>query len=341
VVRASVIVITYNGKHHLEACLSSLQRQSATDFETILVDNASTDGSAEYVRHAFPWVRVVANATNLGFAEGNNVAAKTARGEVLVFLNDDTEVEPDWLERILWPFDEDPAIGIAGCKMVDFHHRDTEIRALCDIFGYAINDGFPRTPSRHQYHDVFYVPGFSMAIRTRLFESLKGFDESYFMFAEDLDLAWRALLGGWRMVTVGDGTVYHKFGGSLPGIQIVVDGPRRFRTTLWKRELGERNLLTTLLKNYSALTLTWLLPSYGAGLVAEIVFFMIRGRRDVVVAYGRAVIANMRALPRILEIRKQVQRKRRIPDRRILSQMYFGSVKLVHAVRSGFELEIT
>jgi GT2 family glycosyltransferase len=283
----------------------------------------------------------VENPSNLGFAEGNNVAAQFAESELLVFLNDDTEVEPDWLEKILRPFEEDPTIGIVGCKMVDFYHRDTEIRSLCDIFGYAINDGFPRTPPKQEYHDVFYVPGFSMAIRASLFEALNGFDKSYFMFAEDLDLAWRALLDGWRMVAVCDGTVYHKFGGSTPGVQIVVDGPRPFRTTVWRRELGERNLLTTLLKNYSSHTLVWLLPCYAVTLAAEMVFFLALGRRDVVVAYGRAVIANVKSFRSIRMIRKEIQQKRRIPDSQIMSQMLFGSVKLLQAIRTGFRLEIT
>ena len=335
-----MIVITYNGKHHLDVCLSSVRRQTETDFETILVDNASADGTVEYVRRTFPWVRIVANSSNLGFAEGNNVAAKTAMGDILVFLNDDTEVEPDWLEKILRPFEEDPAIGIVGCKAVDFYHRDTEIRVLCDIFGYAINDAVPRTPPERACRDVFYVPGFAMAIRAQLFRSLDGFDASYFMFAEDVDLAWRALLAGWRMVRVLDGTVYHKFGGSLPGIQIVVDGPRRFRTTVWKRRLGERNLLTTLLKNYRTWTLAWLLPCYALGLAADMAFFALRGRRDVVTAYGQAVLANVRALRDIRRKRNLVQQTRRIPDRRILSQMCFGSVKLIQGIRSGFQLEI-
>src|SRR2546426_5115730 len=98
-IKASVIVITFNGRHHLEACFSSLGKQSVDAYETILIDNASQDGSADFVRRNFPRVRVIESKTNLGFAGGNNLAAKEATGDVLVFLNDDTEVDPGWLER--------------------------------------------------------------------------------------------------------------------------------------------------------------------------------------------------------------------------------------------------
>src|SRR2546422_11164192 len=191
-IKASVIVITYNGRHHLDACFSSLEKQSADAYETILIDNGSQDDSADFVRRKFPRVRVIESKTNLGFAGGNNLAAKEATGDVLVFLNDDTEVDPGWLERLLSPFDSDPRVAIAGCKMIDFFDRDVEIRILCDLFGSAINYGVPRSPDSPGYEDVFYVPGFALAIRKAVFREVGGFDDSYFMFAEDIDLDWRA-----------------------------------------------------------------------------------------------------------------------------------------------------
>src|SRR5207247_4643632 len=197
-------------------------KQSVEAHETILIDNGSQDGSADFVRRNFPRVRVIESKTNLGFAGGNNLAAKEASGEVLVFLNDDTEVSPNWLERVLSPFDSDPRIAIVGCKMIDFFHRDVEVRVLCDLFGSAINDGIPRTPASHGYADVFYVPGFALAIRTAVFREVGGFEYSYFMFAEDIDLDWRGLLAGHRLggarVAVGS----RKFGGPAPGGQIGV-----------------------------------------------------------------------------------------------------------------------
>jgi len=340
-IKASVIVITYNGRHHLEACLSSLQNQSAEAHETILIDNGSQDGSADFVRRNFPRVRVIESKTNLGFAAGNNLAAKEASGDALVFLNDDTEVDPDWLEKLLSPFDSDPRVAIVGCKMIDFFNRDVEVRVLCDLFGSAMNYGIPRTPASHGYEDVFYVPGFALAIRTAVFREVGGFDESYFMFAEDIDLDWRVLLAGHRMVAVQDAIVFHKFGGSVPGAQIVVSEARPFRTALWKRELGEKNLITTLLKNYSAWNLAWVLPGYLGVYLLELLFFLAGRRPDVVRAYGRALISNLRDLRGTLRVRQGIQAMRTVPDRKIIRQTRMASVKILQARKIGFRVEIS
>ena len=339
-VRTSVIVITHNGRHHLDSCLSSIARQTVRDFETILIDNASRDGSPEFVRANFPWVHLISSETNLGFAAGNNLAAKSAAGEILVFLNDDTEVDPDWLEKLLAPFRADIRIGVVGSRMVDFFHRETEILVWCDVLGSAINLGIKRGPPRAGFADVFYVPGFAMAIRRDLFFEIGGFDESYFMFAEDIDLDWRVLLAGYRMVCAEDSVMYHKFGGSVPGAQIVVDGPRPFRTSLWKRELGERNLLTTLLKNYGLLSLCWVLPSYLLIFLLEVAFFIANQRRDIVRAYARALMANVEKLREIRRFRGRIHGSRRIRDREIIRQMHVGSAKLLQGVKTGFRVEI-
>src|SRR2546422_7333970 len=237
-IKASVIVITYNGRHHLDACFSSLEKQSADAYETILIDNGSQDDSADFVRRKFPRVRVIESKTNLGFAGGNNLAAKEATGDVLVFLNDDTEVDPGWLERLLSPFDSDPRVAIAGCKMIDFFDRDVEIRVLCDLFGSAINYGVPRSPDSPGYEDVFYVPGFALAIRKAVFREVGGFDDSYFMFAEDIDLDWRGLLCRYRMLAVRNVILYAKISGFVPCPQICVAGARTLPAAPLEREVG-------------------------------------------------------------------------------------------------------
>ena len=96
----SVIIVNWNGKHFLEECLSSLRQQTFRDFEVILVDNASEDGSVDYVRQFFPEVQVIAERENLGFAAGNWAGYKEARGEVIVLLNNDTAAHPSWLSEI-------------------------------------------------------------------------------------------------------------------------------------------------------------------------------------------------------------------------------------------------
>ena len=127
----------------------------------------------------------------------------------------------------------------------------------------------------------------------------------------------------------------------MPGAQIVVAEARPFRTALWKREMGERNLITTLLKNYHAWNLAWVLPSYFGIYLLELLFFLARRRPDVVRAYGRALIANLRGLRRTLRVRRGIQAMRRVPDRTIIRQTRMGSVKLLQARKTGFRIEIS
>ena len=120
----SVIVVNWNGKHFLETCLTALRRQTFRDFETILVDNGSEDGSAEYVRSGFPEVRLIALDRNLGFTGGNIAGYEQACGELIVLLNNDTEVDPRWLEEIHKARRDYPAAGSFASKMLYFDERN-------------------------------------------------------------------------------------------------------------------------------------------------------------------------------------------------------------------------
>ena len=114
--RASVIIVNYNGREYLEECLHLLLNKDCRDYEVILVDNASTDGSAEYVEQAFPEVLVIRNEVNQGFGQGNNVGVQWAKGEYLAFLNPDTVVELGWLEALIAALEADPLAGLATSR---------------------------------------------------------------------------------------------------------------------------------------------------------------------------------------------------------------------------------
>src|SRR5215213_6719454 len=117
-VDTSVIVINWNGRQHLQACLDAVAAQQGVEFETLLVDNGSSDGSAEFVRRQFPAVRVVALADNRGFAGGNNAGAREARGRHLVFLNNDTVAQPGWLAALRRAVDEQPDFALVSSRVV-------------------------------------------------------------------------------------------------------------------------------------------------------------------------------------------------------------------------------
>ncbi|MBU4076011.1 MAG: glycosyltransferase family 2 protein [Euryarchaeota archaeon] len=119
----SVIIVNYNGKQYLKNCLSSLSAQSYPAIEVIFVDNASSDGSVEYVRKEFPSVRIIESKKNLGFAKGNNLGIREARGELIATLNNDTEVSSRWLEELVSAMNSDKKVGMCASKMLFMKDR--------------------------------------------------------------------------------------------------------------------------------------------------------------------------------------------------------------------------
>ncbi len=129
---ASVIIVNMNGREHLERCLPAIVRQDYDNCEIILIDNASTDGSCEYVAHAFPEVRLVRNDANLGYAGANNLGFQLARGEYIAVLNPDTEVRADWLRELVLALDAHPEAGLATPKiLIPFYSRTGSVERNC------------------------------------------------------------------------------------------------------------------------------------------------------------------------------------------------------------------
>ncbi|OGG46465.1 MAG: hypothetical protein A3F84_11685 [Candidatus Handelsmanbacteria bacterium RIFCSPLOWO2_12_FULL_64_10] len=310
----SIIVLNYNGKSYLQDCLSSLLKQRYRPFEVVLVDNASTDGSAEFVRRQFPDVKVVQNANNAGFAEGNNIGARNATGDLLIFLNNDTEVPPDWLERLVSGAYSDDAIGVCGAMTLRFDQRDT-----IDLLGFTLDRyGFPALIARGekdegqyaQVQDVFIL-GACLAIKRGVADRIGLFDPKYFMLSEDIDLCWRAQVAGHRTVVAPFAKVYHKVAGSEMGTW------KRART----RYLSERNTIRSLLKNYAGATLLRILPVYSVMLMLEMGYWLAMGRPAVTWAVVRAVGWNLRNLPDTWREHRRVQGLRAVSDAVIFQGM--------------------
>jgi len=217
---ASVIVVNYNGRHHLAECLHALANQTlpAGEFEVILVDNGSTDGSVEFVRREFPRVRIVPLNRNVGFAAGNNVGYSHARGRFIALLNNDTAADPRWLAAMLRAMDGHPEAGGIACK-IRFHHDPATLNSTGLMLyrdGRGGDRGFRQIDvgQFEQVEEVFGACGAAMLLRRELIDGVGLFDERLFMYYEDLDLAWRARLRGWRFLYAPDAVVRHVHCGS-------------------------------------------------------------------------------------------------------------------------------
>ncbi len=244
----SVIVVNYNGRHLLERCLTSLAAQTYPGFEVIVVDNASTDDSVAWLAAHFPNVRVLSAPRNVGFAAGNNLGIRAARGDLIATLNNDTEVEPDYMRCLAAPMDE-PRIGTCAALMLEFERRDRIDAAgiAIDRAGFAWNLRAGR-PARDLPREVWGACAGAALYRRELLDEIGLFDEDYFAFYEDVDLAWRGRRAGWKCVLVPEARVYHVHGGSFG------------KTSPQKLYLLARNRWWTLLKNYPLPTLLLNLP---------------------------------------------------------------------------------
>ncbi len=211
----SVIIVNYNGLVHVEECLDSLRRQTFGDFETILVDNASTDGSVAFVKERYPEVTVIENHENLGYGGGNNAGIRESRGKYLVLLNNDTSVDPHWLQRLVETAEKDGSIGMCASKILNYYHRD-----IIDNTGLLLyRDGIGRGRGRlekdiGQYDsegEIFFPSGCAGLYKREMLDYVGLLDEDFFLYVEDVDIGLRARIAGWRCVYVPGAIVYHKY----------------------------------------------------------------------------------------------------------------------------------
>lgn len=211
--RVAVIIVNWNGRHHLEGCLAALLAQTVTDFDAIVVDNGSTDGSVEWVETHFPQVRLIRNEHNVGFAVGNNQAIRSTGAEFIVTLNNDTRVAPGWLAALVEAAESDPTVGMVASKMIFAGRPDTINSAgiALDPTGIAWDrlGGTPDDPGEKTPIEVFGPCAGAALYRRTMLDQIGLFDEDFFAYLEDVDLAWRARLAGWRCLYAPASRVYH------------------------------------------------------------------------------------------------------------------------------------
>ncbi len=215
----SVIVLTYNGRENLEECLSSLRAQTYLSREIILVINGSEDGSADFVQRRFgASIRVIELADNIGYTGGNNAGIRAARGEYIALLNDDTRVDPNWLEEMVDALESRLDCGMAAGKILSYYHPE-----IIDNVGHIFyRDGTFRgrgrlETDRGQYdreEEVLSPSGCALLLRKRALDEVGLFDEDFFIYGDDAELSLRLRIAGWKALYVPRAVVYHKYSAS-------------------------------------------------------------------------------------------------------------------------------
>ncbi len=295
----SVVVTNYNGRHYLPDCLSSLALQTCRDFETIVVDNASTDGSAEFVEEHYPEVRIVRNRENLGFAGGTNAGIRAARGEYILTLNNDTRADPHFMERLRSAMDADPGTGMCAAKML-FPDGTINSTGICISRSGAAWDRGMYEPDRGQYdhlEEVFGPCAGAALYRREMLDEVGLFDEDFFLYMEDVDLAFRARLAGWSCRYVPEAKVYHHHGGTAGvGTDLAV-------------YYGNRNVVWYVVKNFPSRLLVTSIPWILGRNLAVIPYYAVKGRGRAIV---RSKVDAVRGISRMLRKRSTILRN--IPD---------------------------
>lgn len=310
---ASVIVLAYNDQKYLEGCLSSLldQDMPAEDYEVIYADNASTDGSADFVEERFPDVRVLRFDKNYGFAEGNNRAAAVAQGRYIAFQNADTIAHRRWLPELIKPIESDPQVKAcypAGLPLNfgGYNEREAPVKqgVMCELTPSG-RVGLTLVPLNGKPIPTLFIVGGSLLIDPEIIDELKYyFDPTYFIYNEDTDLGLRINNLGYKVVFVPSALIYHE---RHPSRRLGLN-----RKSMRMAYLVIRNRFITFYKNMYALEFLLVLPLLCMGSFAKLRTLELGLARKTLYALGLipytlfSLVAAVTRFPRYADQRRYI-----------------------------------
>jgi GT2 family glycosyltransferase len=320
----SIIVVNWNGMQFLDDCLASLKNQIWCNREFIIVDNGSSDGSAERI---LSWAKHVSNArgiclpANRGFCEANNLAFAQARGEWIALLNSDAIADPNWIEELVRSGDRENRIGMIGGKILF-----AEPRGVIDKVGHLIywdgqncgrGTGERDTGQYDREEEILWPDGCAALYHRDVFEETGGFDESFFAFGDDADLGMRARLLGWKALYVPKAVVRHRHSATAGAYSPL------------KAMLVERNRLLLAVKNFplplllmnpywSILRFAWHACAVFQNRGSAGKFVAAQGWLPLLRVLARAHINAWAMLPAAMRNRRTIQKTKKLDDREIM-----------------------
>jgi len=233
--RVSVILVNFNGEPFVYEALESLAQQSFKDFETIVVDNGSTDGSSDRIRVRFPWVRLIELSENKGFAYACAEGFRQGRGEDIAVLNNDAVADTNWLKEMVSLMDSDDRLGMVACKVINNKTKELESAGIFPARNGMVFLFKPENIERTQ--EVFGACGVAGLYRGKMLRELGFYPEDFFIYYEDADLAYRARRAGWKAFYCPEAKVFHLGSETTSGMGI-------------KDYYLPRNKLRTIVRNW-------------------------------------------------------------------------------------------
>ena len=265
----SVVIPNFNGIAFLDSVLASLEGQTLSNFEVILVDNGSTDGSCSFVTANYPWVHLIELSENFGFCGAVNAGIRAAKAPYVLLLNNDTEVKEDFVEEMLAAIRRHKNAFSCGARMVQYHDRDR----LDDVGNYycALGWSFARGRGKdiHAYETedkIFSACAGAAIYRKKIIEKIGYFDEEHFAYLEDTDIGYRARIYGYENWYAPKAIVYH-----------VGSGTSGSRYNQFKTRYSSRNNIYLIYKNMPFLQIILNFPFLAAGFLIKFLFFAVKG----------------------------------------------------------------
>jgi GT2 family glycosyltransferase len=326
----SIVIANFNGEKLLSDCLISIQNQTFTDFEVLIVDNASSDDSVYLVQHKFPWAKVISSKVNLGYCGANNLGFENALGNFIVFLNNDTIAEKDWLMELVNAA-KNKGVDICACKVLLMHNKG--LIDACglevDEYGGSVGIGFlQKDDGRYdKSSSVFSAYGACMLVKREVFKDVGGFDADFFMMFEEVDLCWRARLRGYRIKYVPSSRLYH-----VKSVTI--------RKTYTSREFVLKycfpNRLTSIIKNYEINNVFEKVPFVIALFTIQTVYSAAVDRRmNYILSFLQGFMRVFVNIHKTIKKRTAVQSRRKIPDDELIKLMTKKPVDFSRSFRNA------
>ncbi len=308
--KVSAIIVNWNGKEEVLACIASLLQQDSADLEIIVSDNGSTDGSIEQIQETYPSVILIENNANLGFGTAVNRGFEVATGEGLLFLNNDLVLEADCVQQLVQELESDSAIGAVVPKILYTQEPDkiNSFGVLINFTGIAYPHLLGQNTNQAE-QGIETACGGIFLFRKSLYEALGGFDEDLFLYHEDHDLSWRIRLAGWKLMVTPNARMHHLY---------------KFNKGTRKFYFSEKNRLLLLLKNMEIATLVAISPALLLVEAAQWMHALLNGWTSLKLK-SYFEIAGM--LTKIMQKRRRIRSIRKVPDKEIV-RLYQGKLSV-------------
>ena len=329
----SIVTTAYKNEKFNEKYFDTVNNQTYKNVEVIFVDNLSPDNTFEDSKKRLKNGKIVLSAENYGCAGGNNLGALHSSGKYIFLLGPDTWSDPKLVENLVNAAEKNPR-NIYAAKQYTYDAKEfISCGIASDVFGYPAR---PYTSDgKKQLKKVFYADGSGVFMPLEEYIKVGMMDEDTFLFAEDVDLSWKAHMVGMDVFPVPDAVLYHYSGGSV-GIGGYPTKDQKYVTTSKRRFMAERNIIRNILKNYSWWNILWVLPYYMLINLAEFLALTLTGQfNSAYDSYIKAYTWNIRNFKSTLRKRKGIQRVRTKGDYEVMKSMYLIPHKFLALLELG------